>query len=153
MRKYKPATLGVSMFDVITETTPGRVDPRTGELIESTAVPSRERKGIFDWAEVTAGRVDPRTGRLVKPRKGSKRDLEPARERLVDRRRMPDYDERPYPRMREGYYAGPSYMSGPGKSSSIFYDPMTWIIGSFAVVLGLEAFGVTHLFPKGEPNA
>ena len=54
------------------QTSPGRVDPRTGELVVSTAVPKGERRGIFDFIETSPGRVDPRTGRMV-PRAGDKR--------------------------------------------------------------------------------
>lgn len=48
-------------------TSPGRIDPTSGEFVESTAVPEKERTGMFDWIEASPGRVDPRTGKLVIP--------------------------------------------------------------------------------------
>jgi hypothetical protein len=66
VRNFKPAPLGESWFDWI-GTSPGRIDPESGDFIESTVVPEKEREGFFDWLEVTPGRVNPKTGKLVVP--------------------------------------------------------------------------------------
>ena len=66
MRNFKPPFLGESWFDWV-GTSPGRIDPESGEFVESTAIPEDERQGFFDWIEVTPGRVNPKTGKLVVP--------------------------------------------------------------------------------------
>lgn len=68
MRNFRPARLGEDddWFGFV-ETSPGRIDPRSGELIESTTLPSSKAEGMFDWLETSPGRVNPRSGALVVP--------------------------------------------------------------------------------------
>lgn len=66
MRNFKPANLGEGWFDWI-GTSPGRIDPESGDFVESSVLPPSEREGIFDWVEVTPGRINPKTGKLVIP--------------------------------------------------------------------------------------
>lgn len=66
MRNYRPSTLGDSWFDWI-ETSPGRIDPSSGELVDTTALPEKDQKGMFDWIETSPGRINPRTGKLRVP--------------------------------------------------------------------------------------
>lgn len=67
MRNFKPAHLGEDDWFGWIDTTPGRMDPRTGKLVEATAVRPSEGGGLFDWIETTPGRVNPRTGKYVAP--------------------------------------------------------------------------------------
>lgn len=58
--------MGEGFFDWIA-TSPGRIDPRSGEFVESTVIPEKERESFFDWVEVSPGRVNPKTGKLIIP--------------------------------------------------------------------------------------
>lgn len=71
MRNFKPPHLGEGFFDWV-GTSPGRIDPESGDFVESTVAPKHEQEGFFDWLEVTPGRVNPKTGKLVIPTTGPK---------------------------------------------------------------------------------
>ncbi len=157
--------MGVSMFDWI-ETSPGRVDPHTGKLVESTSVSQDKAKSMFDWVATSPGRVDPRTGKFIRSsavREGaSGPDLEVKRpQRPTPLVSKPSDDEGsepgetpapPWRSSRGGVLdwtpGGESRMNGPisspenpqGHSNVLF-----WMVLGFAGFLALEATGVTKL--------
>jgi hypothetical protein len=66
MRNFKPY-LGQDDDDMFSwvSTSPGRIDPRSGEMVDLTAVPVKEMQDMFDWISTSPGRIDPRSGKSV----------------------------------------------------------------------------------------
>lgn len=65
MRNFRPPSLGYEDLAALIQTSPGRVDPRTGEYVTPTALISSRAKALEDLIETSPGRTDPRTGRAV----------------------------------------------------------------------------------------
>jgi hypothetical protein len=103
VRNFKPAFLGDGWFDWI-GTSPGRIDPDSGEFVDTTATGFGEEGGIFDFAEVTPGRVDPKTGMLIIPSNLSPEQREKLKRLHAERREAPS--ERSFSRFAR--HEGPS---------------------------------------------
>lgn len=120
------------------QTSPGRVDPRTGQLVASTAVRKGERTGIFDFIETSPGRVDPRTGRMV-PVAGMKPSAGPAR--TAPARSFPRFTV-PEEALSGSAGVGCGTCSMEGSGDPFPTGILLTILGVSAFV-ALEAFGVT----------
>lgn len=155
MKKWHPH-IGQGPFEWV-ETTPGRMDPRTGRFVRPTAVPGRERRGPFEWVEVTPGRVDPRTGRFIEPtaRRGGRPRAQVERPETIERfqrERLPRRDLAVRPRFRvedesdEFAENGETALSGRGRGKSDTFGTVGWtfVIG-FTIFALLEATGVTRI--------
>lgn len=157
MRNFKPPYLGDGWFDWV-NTSPGRLHPETGELIETTVVPLNERQGMFDWLEVTPGRINPKTGKLVVPttipkdqreRLRQDKESEPrAFSRFSEGRSRlpvtPRFGMKEEPAMNGNKDMGCGECSEMGNSGSGDGPGLIlWLFLGTAAIVGLEAAGIT----------
>lgn len=115
MSLYAPPRLGNAWYDVF-KTTPGRIDPRTGLLVQTSSF-----KAVAPWEGA------------------------PQREERGRDRGFRD-DDRAYPRLRRDYAETMrGQLSGPGDSAGIFSSAIPLVFLGVAALVVLEATGVTNL--------
>jgi hypothetical protein len=153
MIRFKPPTMGLDIYDVF-KTSPGRINPRTGKLVERVeyeALAPWEReerargRGDFEFADRPRSRRDDDDRGRDYP--GPRRDDDRPRSR-----RDNDDRGRDYPRPRRDYgELFRSGMSGLGQNGYLrqtgeyFGNAVPWLFLGVAAIVALEAAGITNI--------
>lgn len=136
MMKFKPPGMGVDLYEVF-KTSPGRVDPRTGELVAYKSF-----KPVAPWESEERMRSRGRRDDDDRPRRFRDDDDRPRR------RRDDDDDDFLRSRRDVGGLFRSSSMSGLGDAGGFFGNAIPWVFLGIATIVALEASGVLNLSKK-----
>jgi hypothetical protein len=150
MIRFNPPTMGQkSIYDVI-KTSPGRINPRTGKIVQITeyeAIPPWERDERSRGMDFDRDRRDFSRSRDEDRKRSRRDDDDRGRSRRDEDDRYSDY---PRPRRDYGEFFR-SGMSGLGQNGYLrqtgeyFGNLVPWLFLGVAAIVALEASGITNI--------